>query len=202
MTQPFIHPTAEVSPQAVIGEGTRIWHQAQVREKARIGRDCIIGKGAYIDLDVSIGDNVKIQNGCYVYHGATVEDGVFLGPGVILTNDKRPRAINPDGSLKTDADWEVGRILLKRGASLGARAVVLPDVTVGVFAMVGAGAVVTQDVPDYGLVLGNPARLVGFVCPCGARLGPSRPTDEAMRAICSRCGEAVMIPLAAWGQVA
>ena len=104
-TPAFIHPSAEVSPQATIGHGTKIWHQAQVREDAHIGPNCIISKGVYVDFGVSIGANSKLQNGVYVYHGATVEDGVFLGPGVILTNDKLPRAINPDGSLKSDADW-------------------------------------------------------------------------------------------------
>jgi len=201
LDQPFIHPTAEVSPQATIGEGTRIWHQAQVREGARIGQNCILGKGVYVDFDVVIGDNVKIENGCFVYHGATLEDGVFLGPGVILTNDRLPRAINPDGSLKTNADWEVGRVLIKRGASLGAGVVVLPDVTIGAFAMVGAGSVVTKDVPEYGLVVGNPARLVGFVCYCGARLKEGWPARDKMQASCSRCGTTVLVPIEQWKQV-
>jgi UDP-2-acetamido-3-amino-2,3-dideoxy-glucuronate N-acetyltransferase len=166
----FVHPTADVSSEAVVGPGTRIWHQAQVRERACLGANCIVGKGTYVDLDVSIGDNVKIQNGVYVYHGVTVEDGVFLGPGVILTNDKLPRAINPDGSLKTDADWEVSLTLIRRGASIGAGAVILPGVTVGEFAMVGAGSVVTRDVPAHGLVYGNPACLHGYVCRCGRPL--------------------------------
>jgi UDP-2-acetamido-3-amino-2,3-dideoxy-glucuronate N-acetyltransferase len=168
--RPYIHPTAEVSPQAIIGPGTRIWHQAQVRERASLGAGCIVGKGAYIDFDVSIGSNCKIQNGVFVYHGVTLQDGVFLGPGVILTNDRLPRAINPDGTQKSDADWEVGPILIKHGASIGARAVILPGVTVGRFALVGAGSVVTHDVPDQGLVFGNPARLQGYVCACGMRL--------------------------------
>jgi acetyltransferase-like isoleucine patch superfamily enzyme len=187
MKKPTIHSTAEVSPQAIIGEGTRVWHQAQVREGARIGRNCIVGKGAYVDLDVVIGDNVKIQNGCFVYRGATLEDGSFLGPGVILTNDKAPRAINPDGSLKTVDDWEAGKILVKRGASLGAGSVVLPDVVIGVFSMVGAGAVVTKDVPSYGLVVGNPARLVGYVCACGARVRRDKAMDDGTPVFCSQC---------------
>jgi UDP-2-acetamido-3-amino-2,3-dideoxy-glucuronate N-acetyltransferase len=167
---PFIHPTAQVAPQAVIGPGGKIWHQAQVRERVCLGANCIVGKGAYIDFDVTIGDNVKVQNGVCVYHGVTVEDGVFLGPGVILTNDKLPRAINPDGSLKSDADWEVSQTLIRRGASIGAGAVVLPGVTVGEFAMVGAGAVVTRDVPAHALAYGNPARSHGYVCRCGRSL--------------------------------
>lgn len=166
----FVHPTAEVSPQASVGPGTRVWHHAHVREGAVIGCECIIGKGVYIDRGVRLGNRVKVQNGALVYHGATVEDGVFLGPGTILTNDRRPRAITPKGQLKGDADWQVGPILIRYGASIGAGAVVLPGVTVGRWAMVGAGAVVAADVPDYGLVVGVPARLVGYVCPCGERL--------------------------------
>jgi UDP-2-acetamido-3-amino-2,3-dideoxy-glucuronate N-acetyltransferase len=180
-----IHPTADVSSQATIGPGVRIWHQAQVREGARLGADCIVGKGAYIDFDVSIGDNVKIQNGVCVYHGVAVEDGVFLGPGVILTNDRLPRAINPDGTLKSDADWEVSPTLVRHGASIGAGAVILPGVTVGEFAMVGAGAVVTCDVPAHGLVYGNPARLHGYVCRCGQPLNQL----ESRQWKCEVCNE-------------
>jgi UDP-2-acetamido-3-amino-2,3-dideoxy-glucuronate N-acetyltransferase len=189
-SQPTIHPSADVSPQATLGPGTRVWHQAQVRERARLGANCIVGKGAYVDFDVQIGDNVKLQNGVYVYHGVTVEDGVFLGPGVILTNDKLPRAINPDGGLKSDADWEVSPILIRCGASIGAGAVVLPGVTVGRFALVGAGAVVTRDVPDHGLVYGNPARLQGYVCRCARPLQPLR---EGVW-LCAYCDEEYGLP--------
>ena len=168
----YVHPTAEVAPGAQLGAGTRVWHQAQVREGARLGSDCIVGKGAYVDLDVVIGNNVKIQNYAVVYHGATIQDGAFIGPHACLTNDRLPRAITPDGTLKSAEDWQVGCIIVGYGASVGARAVVLPDVTIGRFAMVGAGAVVTHDVPDFGLVIGQPARLVGYVCRCGRRLEP------------------------------
>lgn len=159
----FQHPTAEVSPQSKIGKGTKIWHQAQVRENACIGKNCILGKGSYVDFGVNIGDNVKIQNGVFVYHGVTVEDGVFLGPGVILTNDKNPRAIDENGKLKSDDDWVLGKILIKKGASVGARSTVLPGVTIGEYALIGAGSVVTKDVPDYALVYGNPAKVRGKV---------------------------------------
>ena len=179
-----IHPTAEVSPEAEIGEGTSIWHYAQVREHARIGRNCILGKGVYVDFDVTIVDNCKLQNGVFVYHPATLEDGVFLGPGVIITNDKFPRAINPDGGPKQDADWEVGPVHVCYGASLGAGAIVLPNVRVGRFAVVGSGAVVSKDVPDHGLVVGVPARLVGYACRCG------RPLEERNGGwVCPTCGE-------------
>jgi len=187
---PFIHPTAEVSPLAAIGPGTRVWHQAQIRERASLGANCIVSKGAYVDLDVTIGSNVKIQNGVYVYHGVTVEDGVFLGPGAMLTNDKLPRAINSDGTLKSDADWEVSHTLVKQGASIGAGAVVLPGLTIGAFSLVGAGAVVTRDVPDHALVYGNPARLHGYVCRCARRLT----LDANGTWYCTACDERYSLP--------
>jgi acetyltransferase-like isoleucine patch superfamily enzyme len=165
-----IHPTAEVSPRATLGDGCRIWNNVHIREDVKMGVNCIVGKDAYVDFGVVIGDNCKIQNSALLYHGATIEDGVFIGPRACLTNDVRPRAINPDGSLKGADDWEVGRILIRRGAAVGAGAIILPDVTVGQWAMVAAGAVVSRDVPDYGLVVGVPARLVGYVCADGTRL--------------------------------
>ncbi|HUS16063.1 MAG TPA: acyltransferase [Chloroflexia bacterium] len=184
-----VHPSADVSAEAEIGADCRIWHEAQVREGARLGANCIVGKGAYVDFGVQIGCNVKIQNRASIYHGVTLEDGVFIGPHVIFTNDKLPRAINPNGSLKSDADWVVGATRVRYGAAVGAGAVVLPDVTIGRFAMVGAAAVVTHDVPDYGLVLGHPARLVGFVCACGTRLPGG--TDPGPNPICPQCGATV-----------
>jgi UDP-2-acetamido-3-amino-2,3-dideoxy-glucuronate N-acetyltransferase len=195
---PRIHPTAEVSPTARIGEGTSIWNQAQVREDVVIGENCILSKDVYIDFGVHIGSNVKIQNGVSVYHGVTMEDGVFVGPSVCFTNDKYPRAVNPDGSLKGGSDWEVAETLIQYGAALGARSVILPGVTVGEWAMVAAGAVVTRDVPPYGLVVGHPARLVGFVCPCGIRLEPGRLDGDTMHARCPACNATIDVPLASW----
>ena len=181
-----VHPTADVSPDAEIGPGSSIWNQAQVRERARIGARCIIGKNVYVDTDVVIGDDCKVQNNVSLFHGVTVEDGVFVGPHVCFTNDRVPRAINPDGSLKTDADWEVSPTLVRRGAALGANATILPGVTIGRWAMVGSGSVVTRDVDDWELVAGNPARRLGSACPCGQ---PLRDTDgEPFRGGCPRCG--------------
>jgi UDP-2-acetamido-3-amino-2,3-dideoxy-glucuronate N-acetyltransferase len=165
-----IHATAEVSPDATIGEGTRIWHQAQVREGAVIGDECVLGKGAYVDRDVRIGARVKLQNGAQVFHGATLEDGVFVGPQAVIANDRYPRSINPDGRLKSDTDWPEGKVLVRYGASIGAGAVVVPEATIGRWAMVAAGAVVSGDVPDHALVAGKPARRIGWVCACGRRL--------------------------------
>jgi UDP-2-acetamido-3-amino-2,3-dideoxy-glucuronate N-acetyltransferase len=181
-----IHPTAQVSDRARIGANTSIWNQSQVREDVSIGQNCILGKDVYVDFGVQIGDNVKIQNGSYLYHGTTLESGVFVGPGVIFTNDKKPRAINPDGSLKGNDDWIVGETRVRYGASIGAGAVILPDVTVGRFALVGAGAVVTRNVPDHALVVGNPAHQIGFVCKCATRLVQENPVG-AYR--CPECGE-------------
>jgi acetyltransferase-like isoleucine patch superfamily enzyme len=179
----MIHPTADVSPEARIGPGTRIWHEAQVREGAVLGAGCNIGKGVYIDRDVVVGDRVKIQNRASLYRGVTVEDGVYIGPHVSFANDRYPRAVNPDGTPQTDADWEPVPTLVREGASVGAGAVILPGVTIGRWAMVGAGAVVTGDVPDQALVLGNPARVVGRVCVCGRPLG--REGDDWR---CPACG--------------
>lgn len=197
----YAHPTAEVSTEATIGPGTRIWHQAQVREGASIGSDCIIGKGAYIDFDVVIGHRCKLQNGVYVYHGATLEDGVFLGPGVMLLNDKNPRAINPDGSLKSEADWQVSPTYIAQGAGIGGGAIILPGVTVGKWAIIGAGSVVTRDVPDYGLAYGNPARLKGFVCPCGRQFDFKNEADEKVTLECRTCCQQVTISKGIYGQV-
>lgn len=164
----FIHPTAVVSEMATIGEGTKIWHQAQVREGARVGSECIVGKNVYIDFDVYVGSRVKMQNNCSLYHGANVDDWVFLGPGVVLANDMVPRAVTPQGDLKGDGDWAADGVSIGLGASVGAGAVLLPGVTIGQWAMVGAGSVVTRNVPRHGLAVGNPARLVGYICKCGA----------------------------------
>jgi UDP-2-acetamido-3-amino-2,3-dideoxy-glucuronate N-acetyltransferase len=166
----MIHRSAEVSPQAKIGPNTNVWNQAQVREGAVVGANCNIGKGVYIDRDVVVGDDVKIQNYCSLYRGVTIEDGVFIGPHVSFTNDRYPRSITPEGRLRTDADWEPEPTLVRHGASIGAGSVILLGVTIGRWAMVGAGALVTRDVPDNVLVKGSPARITGYVCRCGRPL--------------------------------
>ncbi len=175
-----IADTAVVHPDAVIGPGSQVWNHTQIREGARLGRDCILGKDVYVDFDVSIGDRCKVQNGAQIFHGAELEDGVFVGPGVILTNDRVPRAITPEGGLKSADDWTVGRTLIRLGASLGAGSTIVTSVTIGRFAMIGAGAVVTIDVPDHALVVGVPARQIGWVCACGERLHQEVDTESRL----------------------
>lgn len=170
MSTARIHPTAEVSGNAEVGDGSQIWHYCQVSEDSRIGSECILGKNVYVDLGVRIGNRVKVQNNASLFHGTVIEDGVFIGPHVVLTNDKNPRAINPDGTLKGNDDWVEAGVTVKEGASIGAGSIICPGVTIGSFAMVGAGSVVTKDVPAQALVYDNPARVHGQVCKCGAVL--------------------------------
>ncbi len=187
----MIHQTAQVHASARIGEGVKIWNWVQVRENAVIGDGTILSKGVYVDSGVTIGCNVKIQNDVSVYHGVTIEDGVFIGPHACFTHDKKPRAINPDGTPKGVEDRVVSPILLRTGCSIGANATLTPGITVGRFAMVGAGAVVTHDVPDFGLVVGCPARLVGWVCPCGEKLDAKAHERGMFR--CSACARATAV---------
>ena len=165
-----IHASADLEKDVSVGAGTSIWHRAQVRTGARIGRDCVIGRDVFIDQGVSLGDRVKVQNGALIYHGVTVSDAVFIGPGAILTNDRHPRAVTVTGEVAGVADWTVSPILIEAGASIGAGAIVVAGCDIGPFAMVGAGAVVTHEVPAHAVVAGNPARGIGWVCACGERL--------------------------------
>jgi acetyltransferase-like isoleucine patch superfamily enzyme len=160
-----------------------------------IGRNCILGKGSYVDKDVRVGDHCKLQNGAFVFRGFNLEEGVFLGPGAMLLNDKYPRAVNPDGSPKSDADWIASEGRVEFGASIGGGAVILPGVRVGRMAVVGSGSVVTRDVPDRGIVIGNPARLRGFACDCGHQLAPRGSADRPTEHACSHCGRAYELGL-------
>lgn len=185
----FVHPEAEVEPGASVGAGTRIWRQAHVRAYAQIGEESNIGKGVYVDERVRIGSRVKIQNHVSLFEGVTLEDGVFIGPHVCFTNDLFPRAITPDGKLKGASDWEVTLTLVKYGASIGAGSVIVCGITIGEFALIGAGSVVTKDVAPHTLVFGNPARVHGYVCRCARRLTNVRKEHNSFVGWCETCGQ-------------
>ncbi|SFB02229.1 transferase hexapeptide (six repeat-containing protein) [Amycolatopsis marina] len=180
----FVADGAQVAQTAKLGENTKIWDLAQVRENAELGENCIVGRGAYIGTGVRVGDNCKIQNNALVYEPAELAAGVFIGPAVVLTNDTYPRAVNPDGSLKSASDWDAVGVTIAEGASVGARAVCVAPVRIGAWATVAAGAVVTKDVPDFGLVVGVPARRVGWVGKAGAPL-----RQEGARWVCPLSGQ-------------
>ncbi|MEM0475974.1 MAG: acyltransferase [Candidatus Norongarragalinales archaeon] len=195
MSDYFVHPSADVSPRAKIGSGTKVWHQAQVREDAVVGERCVIGKNVYIDLRVEIGSGCKIQNNASVYFPAKIEDDVFIGPSVTFTNDLYPRAFLWDESRHSPLTR------VRRGASIGADSVVIGGVEIGEYALVAAGSVVTRSVPPHGLVVGNPARLRGFVCKCGFKLNLAKARKKSgkrkafVSAKCVKCGESTRIPV-------
>jgi UDP-2-acetamido-3-amino-2,3-dideoxy-glucuronate N-acetyltransferase len=176
---------ADVEDGAVVGDGTRVWQLAVVRGGARIGEESVIGRGAYIGPGVVVGARCKIQNHALVYEPAVLEDGVFVGPAVVFTNDTFPRAVTPDMRLKTADDWEAVGVTVREGASIGARAVCVAPVTIGRWATIAAGAVVTRDVPDHALVVGVPARRVGWVGRSGFPLQDRGNGDW----ICPKTGE-------------
>lgn len=162
--------TADVDERATIGDGSSVWHLAQVREHATLGRNCVIGRGAYVGTGVQMGDNCKVQNYALVYEPARLGDGVFIGPAVVLTNDTYPRAVTPEGDLKSATDWEAVGVTIDEGASIGARSVCVAPVTIGSWALIAAGAVVTKNVPSHALMAGIPARQIGWVGRDGTRL--------------------------------
>jgi UDP-2-acetamido-3-amino-2,3-dideoxy-glucuronate N-acetyltransferase len=177
--------SADVDERAVIGSGTTIWHLAQIRENAKIGQDCNIGRGAYVGPGVHVGNNVKLQNYSLIYEPAKLGDGVFVGPAAVLTNDEYPRAVTPDGQLKSGDDWTAVGVTIAEGAAIGARAVCVAPVNIGRWALVAAGAVVVKDVPDFALVVGVPARRVGWV----GRAGVPLESNGDGRFACPRTGE-------------
>ena len=190
-----VQPTAQVAESATLGDGTTVWELAQVREDARLGASCVVGRGAYVGTGVVVGDNVKLQNYALVYEPAELGDGVFVGPAAVLTNDEYPRSVDPSGKLKRASDWQPVGVTVRAGASLGARSVCVAPVTIGRWARVAAGAVVTKDVPDFALVVGVPARRIGWVGRSGRRL-----VCDGSRWVCPETGEAYVEQVGADGE--
>lgn len=185
-SQVRIAESADVAGDAQIGDGSAVWHLAQVREAAILGVNCTIGRGAYIGPGVRVGDNVKIQNYALVYEPAVVGDGAFIGPAAVFTNDHFPRSVTPEGRVKSGADWDPVGVTVLDGASIGARAVCVAPVTIGRWALVAAGATVIRDVPDFALVAGVPARRIGWVGRAGVPLGEA--PDQPGVWICPQTG--------------
>ena len=181
--------SADVDERASLGDGTTVWHLAQVREDAALGRNCIIGRGAYVGPAVRMGDNCKLQNYALVYEPAVLEDGVFVGPAVVFTNDHYPRAVAPDGTLKRGDDWEAVGVTVREGGSIGARSVCVAPVTIGRWALVAAGSVVVKDVPDFALVAGVPARRLRWVGRAGVPLVPDEAAGTPGAWRCPETGE-------------
>jgi UDP-2-acetamido-3-amino-2,3-dideoxy-glucuronate N-acetyltransferase len=175
------HATATIDPGCTIGDGTLVWHYSHVMPGARIGRGCSLGQNVFVARDVVIGDNVKIQNNVSLYEGVTLEDDVFCGPSMVFTNVVNPRS-------HVSRKHEYRRTLVRRGATIGANATVVCGHTIGRYAFIGAGAVITAEVPDYALMLGVPARIAGWMCECGVRL--ALPASGAAAAACAECGTA------------
>jgi len=186
-----IHPTAIIEPGVVVGRNTAIWDNVHIRHSTQIGEQCIIGEKTHISYDVTIGDRVKINAMVYICTAVTIERGVMISAGTVFTNDKFPRATTSDLSrlLPSEADERTLPTLVREGATIGAQSTIGCNLTIGRFAMVGMGSVVTRDVPDFVLVVGNPARPVGYVCACGAPLPTNGIVDEVFRVPCESCGK-------------
>lgn len=187
-----IHPTAIIEDDVSLGSGTSVWDNAHVRHGAKLGEQCIVGGKSYIAYDVRIGNRVKINAMVYICFGVTIEDGVMISAGTIFTNDQFPRATTPDLSelRSSDPDEETHETIVRAGATIGAGAIIGNNLEIGRFAMVGMGSVVTKSIPDFHLVVGNPARSVGCVCRCGPRLASwSAAETVSLESIaCKKCG--------------
>ena len=186
MNKVYVHPTAVIDKTAVIGDDTKVWHFVHVRENAEIGSGCVLGDFVYVGRGVKIGNSVKLENRATVYSGVKIEDKVFVGPHVTFTNDPYPRSLS--------TDWKIVETLVKEGASIGAGAVVVCGVTLGEYAMIGAGSVVTKDIPPHAIVYGNPAEVRGFACKCGRKLKEEEKKREFVLMKCPSCGEKYEIP--------
>lgn len=185
MSKVSVASTAIADETAVIGEGTRIWNFVHVREKAKIGKDCVLADYVYVGRGVKIGDKVKIQNRATIYEGVTIENKVFVGPHVSFTNDLYPRSFN--------TNWKILPTHVKKGASIGAKTVIICGITIGEYALIGAGSVVTEDIPAYALAYGNPAKIRGFICKCSKKLEITEKKKTCIVMRCSSCDETYKI---------
>jgi len=186
VTNVYVHPTAIVDKNVSLGNGTQIWHFVHIMNGAKIGKECLLADFVHVDKDVKIGNNVKLENRATIYRGVTIEDKVFVGPHVTFTNDLYPRSFNKD--------WKISPTIVKEGSSIGAMSVIVCGVTIGKYALVGAGSVVTTDIPSHALVYGNPARIRGFVCRCGRKLHEKRKKENCVLMTCSVCKETYNVP--------
>ena len=182
-----VDPTAIVDYGVKLGSGTKVWHFVHIMKDAKIGKDCIVADYVYVGRGVKIGNKVKLENRATVYEGVTIEDNVFVGPHVTFTNDPYPRSLN--------SDWKILPTLVKEGSSIGAGAVIVCGVTIGENALIGAGSVVTDDIPPHALVYGNPARVRGFVCRCGRKLESREKNEKIVLMTCPCCKERYPIPV-------
>jgi len=186
MNKAYIHPTAIVEKTAKIGKDTKVWHFVHIREKAEIGSECVLGHAVYVGKEVKIGNRVKLENRATIYQGVKIEDDVFVGPHVTFTNDLYPRSHSPD--------WKIVPTLVKKSASIGAGTVVICGLTIGEHAMIGAGSVVTKDIPPHAMAYGNPAKMRGFVCKCGRRLTKEKERQKDVLMVCPTCHKKYEIP--------
>lgn len=193
MSKVTVPSTSVVNKTATIGEGTRIWNFVHVRENAEIGKQCVLADYVYVGRGVKIGNNVKLENRATVYEGVTIENKVFVGPHVTFTNDLYPRSFS--------TDWKIHPTLVKEGASIGARTTIRCGVTIGKYVLIGAGSVVTEDVPPHALVYGNPARIRGFVCRCGRKLETEEKQKNCVLMKCQFCNEKYKIATEDYAQL-
>jgi len=177
----YVDPTAIIDKEVSIGSGSKVWHFVHIMEDTKIGKECVLADYVYVGRGVNIGNNVKIENRATVYEGVTIEDNVFVGPHVTFTNDPYPRSFN--------TDWKILQTLVKEGSSIGARTVIVCGNTIGEYSVVGAGSVVTKNIPPHALAYGNPARIRGFVCRCGRKLETKEKKIKYVVMLCPVCNE-------------
>ncbi len=193
MNKVTIQPTSVVDKTAIIGDGTRVWNFVHVREKAEIGKECVLADYVYVGRKVRIGNSVKLENRATVYEGVTIEDNVFVGPHVTFTNDLYPRSFNKD--------WKILPTLVKEGGSIGAGTVIVCGVTIGEYALIGAGSVVTENIPSHALAYGNPATIRGFVCRYARKLDVEETKKNHVSMKCPVCNEKYKIPVEDYARI-